>query len=355
MAKLQGLKSKKGMPAVMNNIRKYASPAYQNLVPVATFDNLSAVANPILQFEAVRNEFIDALINRIGMTLVKRADWQNPLRIFHRSLEFGQTVEEVFVDLAMEHDFVQVPPEDNLGDVYEVFLPDVKAVFHSENRQKFYPVTISEKQIRKAFLSWEGLESLIASCVQSLYTTNAYAEFELTKSMIAHAISENKFYNVIVGDVTDEQSAKDFCKKLRAYSNFATFLSRDYNSEHVATNCLLENQVLLIDPLVEAEISIEVLANAFNIAQADYLQRRILIDNFATETNTLACVVSEEWFMIFDTLFEMRSQQNARYLTDHYFLHVWQIFSYSPFEVAIRLTNDETATNDIPDEPEIDG
>lgn len=54
---------------MLNSIRADASDAYKSAVPVATPYNLTDVGNPILSYESVANEFLNALVNKIIMTL----------------------------------------------------------------------------------------------------------------------------------------------------------------------------------------------------------------------------------------------------------------------------------------------
>lgn len=71
---------------MLNSIRADASDAYKYAVPVATPYNLADVANPILTYETVANEFLNALVNKIIMTLVIRKTWSNPLAMLKKAL-----------------------------------------------------------------------------------------------------------------------------------------------------------------------------------------------------------------------------------------------------------------------------
>ena len=50
---------------ILNAIRGVASQDYQNRVPVATQNNIEQVGNPIMEYQATENEFLDLLVNRI--------------------------------------------------------------------------------------------------------------------------------------------------------------------------------------------------------------------------------------------------------------------------------------------------
>ena len=76
----------KGVDTVLllNTIRAEGTPTYQERIPEATRDNITAVGDAIINYEVTRNEFLDALINRIGMVLIQNKLYENPLRRFKK-------------------------------------------------------------------------------------------------------------------------------------------------------------------------------------------------------------------------------------------------------------------------------
>ena len=62
------------MVNVLNTIRANASPSYQERVPQATQDNITAVGNPLLEYNATMNEFLTSLVNRIGLVIVRNKE-----------------------------------------------------------------------------------------------------------------------------------------------------------------------------------------------------------------------------------------------------------------------------------------
>lgn len=67
---------------------------------------LHAIGEYVMQYEAMQNAYLTALVNRIGMTIITSKMWDNPWSVFKKGrLEFGETVEEIFVNLAKPHSF----------------------------------------------------------------------------------------------------------------------------------------------------------------------------------------------------------------------------------------------------------
>ena len=123
---------------ILNTIRDNASDAYREAVPTAkqTTESIRAVGEAINGYEARRNEFLNALVNRIAFVLVTSKSYQNPLKVFKRGiLEYGETVEEVFVRLCEPHQYDAELAE---TEVFKRELPDLKTMFHPLNYKKFY-------------------------------------------------------------------------------------------------------------------------------------------------------------------------------------------------------------------------
>ena len=60
-------------PEIMNMIRANSSVQYQDRIPIATQENFREVGNFILNYEPARNEFLNALVNRIARVKIGRA------------------------------------------------------------------------------------------------------------------------------------------------------------------------------------------------------------------------------------------------------------------------------------------
>ena len=162
---------------VLNAIRNSASVNYQDYVPIATpnAESIREIGNVIMDYPSLQNEFLNALINRIGRVLITSRMYQNPWSMFKKGLlDYGETIEEVFVNIAKPF---QYDIEDSEDTVFKRTMPDVKSAFHILNYQEFYPVTIQDKDLRKAFLSWDGITDLIGRIVDSMYSAANLDEF----------------------------------------------------------------------------------------------------------------------------------------------------------------------------------
>lgn len=328
---------------ILNVIRANASSAYQERVPVATQENIKEVGNPILNYQAVANEFLSSLVNRIGMVLITNKMYNNPLKEFKKGMmSLGETVEEIFVNIIKAEPYYEVDTQGRTDcqDAFERRLPDVKAVFHTRNRQDKYPTTISNDDLRAAFLSYEGVEELVTKIIEAVYTSDEYDEFLLMKNIFFEAGQRGALKAIAIPDPTTQDSAKQAITTLRGTSRMLTFMSNQYNLMGVTTHTPISDQVIFILASFEAVVDVEVLASAFNMDKAEFIGRRVVVDDFGglEQEGVVAILADRDWFMVFDNYVSMTEVYNPARLYWNYFLHHWETLSYSPFKNAIAFT-----------------
>lgn len=357
---------------IINAIRNSATQNFKNYVPIATPDaeSIKEIGAVIMDYPSLQNEFINALVNRIGRVVVTSKMYENPIQMFKKGfLEFGETVEEIFVTLAKPFQF---DPETAEKEVFKREIPDVKSAFHILNYQKFYKVTISQDQLRQAFLSWEGVTDLIAKIVEQVYTSASYDEFLVMKYMIAKRILNGQLA-IETWNATASEPMKELAKAIKTVSNNLEFMSPNYNLAGVRTHAMKDQQYLLITAKADAEMDVDVLASAFNMGKAEFMGHRVLIDGFdkldnerlnelfegdknyteisVDELSVLATIpailIDNDWFMVFDNLATFTENYNGQGLYWNYFYHVWKTFSTSPFANGIMFMDSEPTITGI--------
>lgn len=341
---------------VLNVIRNNASQNYKDYVPVATAnaESIREIGAVIMDYPALQNEFLSALVNRIGRVLITSRMYENPWSMFKKGmLEFGETVEEIFVNIAKPFQFDPAVAEST---VFKREIPDVRSAFHIMNYQKYYKATIQNDQLRQAFLSWQGITDLIAKIVDAMYTGANYDEFQTMKYMLAKRILNGQLFPVTIPTV-ETTNMKAIVSTIKGVSNKLEFLSSKYNLAGVQTHTKKSDQYLLINAKFDAEMDVEVLASAFNMDKAEFAGHRVLVDSFGDldigrlnelfandptyteisedELQALdsipAIMVDKDFFMIFDNFYNFTEQYNGEGLYWNYWYHVWKTFSVSPF------------------------
>lgn len=341
---------------ILNVIRENATQNYQDYVPKATkdADSIRQIGAIIMDYPSLQNEFLSALVNRIGRVLITSKMYSNPWSSFKKGmLEMGETIEEIFVNIAKPYQFDPAVAESNL---FKREIPDVRAAFHIMNYQKYYKATISNDQLRQAFLSWQGITDLIAKIVDAMYTGANYDEFITMKYLMARHILDGHMKPFQIPPVATE-SLKEITSTIKGVSNNFEFLSNEYNLAGVYTFTNKSDQYMIVNSLFDAKMDVEVLASAFNMSKAEFMGNRVMIDSFGSlDTERLkvlfaddptfilpteeelkaldeipAVIVDKDWFMIFDNYFNFTEQYNGEGLYWNYWYHVWKTFSVSPF------------------------
>lgn len=353
---------------ILNTIRANASYEYQSLVPeVTTATDIPKVGDVLFGYPALANQFVNALVNRIASVRVKSATFNNAYAELKKGfLEFGETVEEVFVNITKAREFSAEKAE---ARELKRSLPDVRAAFHAINWDVQYPVTIQDKDLQQAFLSIDGVQDLIAKIVSAVSVAAEYDEFLLFKYLIIKAVTHGKMYPVAV----DTTSMDNVAIAFRGMSNSITFMSTEYNESGVHNVTPKSDQYIFMDANFNAQYDVSVLASAFNMENADFMGRLMLIDNWTTFDNdrfseivansdmievvtseelalmadVCAILVDREWFQCYDNLAMFTEKYVAAGMYWNYFYNVRKTISSSPFSNAIVFVK-STATIALP-------
>ena len=347
---------------ILNAIRNNASAEYYNAVPRAedTTESIRAVGQAITAVQPRMNEFVSALVNRIARVVVNSKLYSNPWAFAKKGLlEYGETIEEIFVDIA---DSVPFDPLKAETEVFKRNKPNIRSMFHAMNLQTEYPVTISQQQLRQAFLSASGVTDLIARIVNSLYSAANYDEFIMMKYVIAVVADAGGLAFETISAVTNQATAEAAIVKIKENSTLFGFMSDKYTSAGNMTFADMGSVYVITTAGFDALTDVDVLAKAFNIDRANWAGRHVPIDSFAfneaeitrlgqlladdaayqanpitlngtlnTALGTISAIMMDEAFLqVYDVLNEFTEIYNPKGLYWNEFYHLWKIYSASP-------------------------
>lgn len=369
---------------VVNSIRSEVGGTFADQVPAAinegqvlsdgtvatremALGTLRQIGDVITTFQPLANAFLSSLVNRIGRVIINSKMYSNPWAGFKRGLlEYGETIEELFVNIVQAQDF---DPETAENEVFKRKIPDVRSAFHTMNYQKFYKTTVSNDQLRQAFLSFEGISDLIEKITEALYTSANYDEYLVMKYMLCYAMEHGAFHPVTIAQPTAANS-NSVVTTLKATSEKLQFLSADYNQAGVYNHTPKGDQYFIMTADFSSIVDVETLARAFNIDKVTLMGHTVIIDQFTFTTSETArlqellgtqytalttslfadvpCVcVDRVFFMIFDNFQNMTEQYNGEGLYWNYWLHQWKTFSTSPFANAVIFTDETPAVSAV--------
>lgn len=314
---------------------------YQQRIPQATQNGIAATQAALFAPENLNmyNQFVDALVNRIGSTYVHQQDWRNPLRSFKKDmLRYGDKAQEIAIKWIRSHSYA-----DDREDVFKMYRPDANVWFHTVNRREFYPITVNREELEFAFTEEYGLNSFVAGIMQAPRNSDEYDEYRIMLELLAYYEDNFGFFkHTLSAAPTDEDTAKELLVELRSYAGIMRFPSSRYNAgliRDVPVFASPDELVVLMTPHTNAVIDVMALAAAFNMDRETIQQRIVMVDEFPVP-NAVALLTTTDFFQCRDKLNQTTSQYNPLTLGTNYFLHRWGMYSVSPFVPAILFTTD---------------
>ena len=349
---LQGLQDGTTWQDVMRATYADMSAEFQNRIE-GLFDtdaDLAQFGNALMNYKPGANEFLYSLINHIGLVNVNYRNFESPLKMFKKGwMEFGDTIEDVYIEPIKGMLYEAEVPNDNPGDVWQTFKPDQDVVFYKINRECVYPVTLNERVIRRAFMSYRELDKFISGIMRQLYNGDELDDFSLTMRLLENysdVNGQNLYYQVPVSEVTDETTAKTLVKAVRSVVKGLRFPTRAYNAKGVLNWARPEDMYLLVTPEINAILDVDVLAKAFNMNKTKFMGNVVEIPGFSGDNmaNVQALLIDKEFIQDYDTYRDILSTGvNARHLTTNYYYHHQGIMACSPFYHAIAFVADTFA------------
>lgn len=337
--------------------------------------DIRPIGQLIVNNQRYKNAFLN-VINVIGLTVIDRNTWENPWEEFTNRgrLNYGQTVREIFVDIADVFDYNTYATD--VDHFLENVVPNVYEYLHELNFQKFYKTTTSDEQITMAFNSEDGLFELIDRIAFSLYEGYKYDKYIVDKYQLCRRIVDGTLTSVYIDDYATLTS-RERVAKIKNVSNLMGFRSPNYNPAGVRVATSYDNQRLIMNTDFYADFTTSVLSTSFFINEADFKTKMALADGFGNhDTARLVEVLGDQYvpftsgelaalaripavliddeffqdyFYSFDNNAETRSTEffNPETLKTNHWLHVWMVLSTSPFKNGAVITQDQPAVTSV--------
>ena len=340
----------KGLVTSLNAIREMSvkdGKAYHEYVPIITSTtDIGALAQPVLNYVNVRNDFMSMLINKIVATKFEVKYFKNPLQVLEGDeMPLGYATEDIYINPAKGRRM----NVDDFAGLLAKYEADVKVQYNHINMDLQYPVTVSYTQLKKAFTSWTSLEKFIDALSMSLYNGAYIDEFRYTKNLIGGAYLKNQVQYEVVSGVNTEANAKAFVTKMRELYLNMQMPSSKYNAWNkvggegrpVETWSMPENLVFVIRNDILAYIDVNVLATAFNVNKTELLGRILPVDNFIAfdddgneifdGANIIGFIGDKSWFRIQRQDMFVEEFRNPNNRTYQMYLNLIKQYQYSLF------------------------
>jgi len=334
----------------LNAFRNELGYDYQSRIPEATQANVQDVVQKLWTFKPQMNQFIDALVNRIGLVIFSEWSWNNPLAPLKRGmLNWGETIEEIMVGL-IEADEYDSDRDELEKELFGSKTPEVKANYHTVNRRNRYKLTVKEPLLRNAFLSDNGLSTFIGQLLGAAQKSDQYDEFLLMANLFKEMDqAADGFFNVNIADIGAEESTPEqnryALRRMREFGQTLQFPSRAYNLAHMPQAINPDDLILFTTPEADAAMDVEALAAAFNIDKAQINNRKfVLPSHYYGIEGFQAALTTKEFFVVADQRIDTTSLYNPAALFTNYWLHHWQVVSASTFAPLVMFNSSREST-----------
>lgn len=316
----------------------------ESRIPEATLDNLQNIFTSMMSYSQGRNTIIPSLLERIGLQTVDTSAWRNPLAMYKKDpMRYGMTHEETFVNMCKGKLY---DPRESYEYAFQQYQSYIMSVFHKVNLNMQYPVTITYDNLRSAFLTEYGIRDMMSAKMESAVTGANWDEYNAMKSMIDTGYDAQILPAVTVPAVTDEASAKKLLTEIKAAVNEFRFPNPANNIAGATSASTPYNLIWLTTPRVDAQISVEALAYAFNMDKAQVDVRTVIVDKFDNEA-IQGVLMDVRFFNVRDQFREMSDQRLANILSWNYFYTLVEMVSASPFYPMRVFTTDTVATSSL--------
>lgn len=316
----------------------------ENRIPEATLDNLQQIFTSMMSYSQGRNVIIPSLLERIGLQTVDTTAWRNPLAMYKKDpMRYGMTHEETFVNMCKGKLY---DPRESYEYAFQQYQSYIMTVFHKVNLQMQYPVTITYDNLRSAFLTEYGIRDMMSAKMESAVTGANWDEYNAMKGMIDTGYAQQILPAVTVPAVTDESTAKALLTEIKAAVNEFRFPNPANNIAGATSASEPYNLIWVTTPRVDANISVEALAYAFNMDKAQVDVRTVIVDKF--DNSAIQGVLMDiRFFNVRDQFREMSDQRLANILSWNYFYTMVEMISASPFYPMRVFTTDTVATESL--------
>jgi hypothetical protein len=295
--------------------------------------------NGLLEYpDTLGVEFMN-LATRIGKVIAHRNILTNKLAPFKmENMPLGYTMEEYFVECAKEHEYNQADAENTL---FKRSLPDIKTAFYVVNRKSYYPATITDDDLRKYFVTWDGVNSLIARIVDSMYNGDNKDDYNYMKSALVTHYENGHMKIVNTSAVTDTDTAKELAREITEYVSYLTEPTNEYNAMAVTKQNEYDDIYVILNGKTNSYLNIDWLAQTFQLEFAQFKTHVLVLPTLpSTAQGTIEAIVCDsEIYRVFDQKYSVGVAYNAKGLYWNYFLHHWEGIATSRFANAIAFVS----------------
>lgn len=334
------------MPEYPNNGKGLTNPELLEYLelPKDTLEALQTAQGA--EWQAVSNQFLSALVNKILYQSVGSMEFTNPFKKYDSyPINYGDTIENIFVELPKGYKY-----DKDATDPFTKKVPSVKTLYATINYELQYQITIQDALLRRAAVSEYGFMNLIDTLLASLSKSMSFDEYKGTIAMLNNRnIFADGIEEVEKGS-DDTETAKIVTKKIVDTVSAYQLPMTSNNKAGVTNSSNRQDCLLIIKYGLLNSINLDYLTGVFNLSKVDLVNNIIAVDGFQVakpgdetnedQTDNNPTLVGDDIdFMIIDTkgfdnhvaLQDGGMIYNPKGKYTNHFVNLWKIVSYKTF------------------------
>lgn len=298
-------------------------------------------------FTAAKNEFLDALYNKVLYSRVESMDFTNPFKKYDSyPIRYGDTIENIFVEIPKGYEF-----DKDATDPFTKKVPSVKALYASINYELQYQTTIQDALLRRAAINEYGFMNLIDSILASLAKAMSIDEYNATRYMLANCdIYPEDDPTTIQRGADDTETAKNITKAIAETISQMRLPMNSNNKAGVLNNSNPSDLLLVIKYGLKNMIDLDYLTGVYNLDKVKLVENIIEVDGFqcarpgdTAESEDDHVLTGNDYdFVIIDTkgfdchvaLQDGGMIYNPKGKYTNHFLNLWKIVAFKTFANA---------------------
>ena len=329
---------------ILANVAIENGTDYQQRIPAPsqamTAQTYNALMNPLNG--RYYDMFTNSLLRRIRDTVIHNDSWTNPLADEKRlGGTLGFSTQEIAQQWIKAHSYADEETADSL---VAVERPEYAQWFHTMNSQRKYKLSMNRQEIAQAFVTNEGLQSIIDNNAVTVINSEEYDDYLAMENLFSEHAHRWGFatYN-LASDPFDETTTagiRELSKKIREFTGLWRWPSTLYNHVDVPVFAAQDARVIFYDtPGLEASLDVDFLANVFNVELADITVTRRQVRTLPVN-GAVGVLTVPGFFLCSTDIRETREWENPDTLTRTFWYHAWDTYSTSPFVPAILFIYD---------------
>lgn len=287
------------------------------------------------QFQAVSNQFLEPLFNKVIYQAVEQMDFSNPFKKYDSyPVQFGDTIENIFVETPKGYKFNK-----DATDPFTKVKPTVKTLYATINYEMQYETTIEDSLLRRAVLNRYGFMNLIDSILRSLEQAATNDEYFATIGMLNNENIFAEGFQDVKRGTSNEETAKIITEKVVDTMSSFTLPMTSNNKLNVLHTTRDSDVLLIIKYKLLNMINLDYLSGVYNLSKVDLVKNIIVVDSFQVAGEDGSLQGEDIDFMVIDT----RGFDNHVALQDggmiynpkgkytNHFYNLWKIISFKYF------------------------